>query len=547
MNPRYTFLLIALFSSASLFAQSTLTRVYEIFEAKCTGCHGHVDPEAGLDLEGVGATANERALDVYGHLFGVIPANADAAAKGFQYIYPGRPDRSFLFRKVNHGLEPLIELGAAEGDPMPKDEPPLSEVERELIRQWVLFGAKPVQTVIDEQLLVDYYGGQGLASFDTPPPPPDPSEGFQIKMGPFFLAPAGEPLDEREFFQKYELDLPEALEVYRMELLFSSYSHHFILFDYDSPSVAQNVAPGFRPEPYHQGISYTAAVQEPTDLLLPQGTAFLWGENMVLDLNSHYINYSANQVYQAEVYVNVYTQPSGTAAQEMQTTLFANFDIYIPNDGDLHTFSKTVNSNSGEVFLWGLMGHTHKYGKGYKVYRRTGGQQGELLYDASCPQGIPGCVSPYFDYQHIPMRLFAPLQPLTINPANGFIHEASWLNYGPEDVWYGPTSDDEMMLLVAMFTFDDEGVVIADAKETAHSLPGVRVSPNPADDRLVVSLPENTGPVELQLFDALGRQVLKQEGAGTMEVSRNNLPAGWYLYRVRDEDGRLAVGKIVFE
>ncbi|MCB0683650.1 MAG: hypothetical protein KDC32_22530, partial [Saprospiraceae bacterium] len=64
-----------------------------------------------------------------------------------------------------------------------------------------------------------------------------------------------------------------------------------------------------------------------------------------------------------------------------------------------------VNSNSGEVFLWGLMGHTHKYGKGYKVYRRTGGQQGELLYDASCPQGIPGCVSPYFDYQHIPMRL----------------------------------------------------------------------------------------------------------------------------------------------
>ena len=188
-----------------------------------------------------------------------------------------------------------------------------------------------------------------------------------------------------------------------------------------------------------------------------------------------------------------------------------------------------------------------KLGRDHRNGRRTGGQQGELLYDASCPQGIPGCVSPYFDYQHIPMRLFAPLQPLTINPANGFIHEASWLNYGPEDVWYGPTSDDEMMLLVAMFTFDDEGVVIADAKETAHSLPGVRVSPNPADDRLVVSLPENTGPVELQLFDALGRQVLKQEGAETLEVSRNNLPAGWYLYRVRDEDGRLAVGKLVFE
>ena len=75
-------------------------------------------------------------------------------------------------------------------------------------------------------------------------------------------------------------------------------------------------------------------------------------------------------------------------AQEMHTELLINYDIPIPNNSNTITHTQHVNPNFGEIYVWGLMGHTHQYGTGYKVYERLpGGQQGELIYDASCPLG----------------------------------------------------------------------------------------------------------------------------------------------------------------
>lgn len=541
-------LLLLLHGAFLLSAQSTTVRVYEIFQEKCQSCHSQAAPAAGLDLEGAGATLEARALDVRGNLFNITPSNSYAASQGYKHIYPGRPDRSFLFRKVNLGMEPSIVLHPDEG--APKDNPELSDLEKELIRQWVLFGAPANGAVVEEQLLVDFYNGQGQKSFPNPPAAPSPGEGFQLKMGPFYLAPSGQPNDELEFFLKHELQLPNDVEVNRMEILMSGYSHHFILYNFTSTGAANNVPHGLRTEALHQDIGLFAAVQEATDLDLPEGTAFTWADNLVLDFNSHYINYSAGQVYQSEAYINVYTQPVGTAAQEMQASLLANTDIFIPNNGDMVSYTQTINYNLGEVYLWGVMGHTHKYGEGYKVYKRVNGQQGDLIYDASCAQGIPGCVSPFFDYQHIPMRYFEPLKPVQMNFANGLIHEASWINNGPTPLTFGPTSDDEMMVLILMYTLDSAGVVIADAGELPRPSPvSVSVQPNPLSDGALFAFSEPVENAAFRLFDAAGSLRAAVDGIQGREwyFERGGLPDGIYFYDLKEESGVRARGKLILQ
>lgn len=538
---------VLMLCAGALFGQSsTGMRVYEIFQEKCISCHNPVDLTAGLDLEGSGATVDLRYADVYNNIVNVAPANSVAASKGDRYIYPGRADRSFLFRKVNHDLDPTLTLETGEGAPMPNYQPALSETDRELIRQWILYGAPSSGTVVDEQIIEAFYSGQGEASFATPPPAPDPSEGFQIKMGPFFLKPAGQAGSEYEYFTKYELTLPDDVEVNRMDIMMSGYSHHFLLYNFNTPASAAGIPAGLRLDPFHQDIGLVAAVQEATDLALPQGTAFIWPNDYVLDLNSHYINYSASLIYQAETYINVYTQPLGTAAQEMYTSLVANGDIYIPNTGDEVSFTQTISPNLGEVYLWGMMGHTHRYGTGYKVYKRTQYQQDYLLYDAACPQGIPGCITPFFDYQHIPMRYFEPLKPLLMNFANGIIHEASWINDGPEPVWFGPTSEDEMMVMILMYTLDSAGVVISSDRPVEKPLEGVTVMPNPASNEVFFTLPPDAGNITLQLYDPAGilKFAVETPSSAPVQLDRSALPAGIYFYRILDEQGRVASGKL---
>lgn len=543
MKQAITFLIFVLFSAA-LPAQSTGLRVYQILQEKCAQCHSNAAPEAGLDLQGTGTTESARALQVYNNLVDVTPANATAAAKGHAYIYPGRADKSFLFRKINRGLEPTLGLDEEENQPMPPyGQPQLSDVEKELIRQWILFGAPLNETVVDEAILEDYYNGNALMSFpDGPPEAPAASEGFQIKQGPFYLAP----IEEVEYFQKYELDLPEDMEVSRLDIKIGTYSHHMIVYDFN-PGGDNAIPPGLRLNADHSNIGLVAAIQEPTDLRLPQGTAFVWDNQLVLDLNSHYINYSATANYQAEVYINVYTQPAGTAAQEMHTQLISNFDIYIPNNGNPTSYNQHITYNLGEIYLWGVMGHTHQYGTGYKVYERLpGGQQGDLIYDAACTQGIPGCISPFFDYQHIPMRYFEPLHPVTMGSPYGLIHQASWINDGPSPVAFGPTSEDEMMVMVLMYTEDITGVV--STEEVADKQPQSHVFPNPATGVATFKWPGNEGRQQVQLLDSNGQLVLESSGNGNLHtVDISSLPAGLYFYRMTNDKGVGQAGKLVIK
>jgi len=118
MKQLFTFLLLSLLS-LSAFSQSTSLRVYEIFQENCVSCHSNANPRAGLNLEGNGSTLAAKALSVYNNLVGVTSGNNTAAAKGYQLIHPGRVDKSFLFKKINQGLDLDMELESGENDPMP--------------------------------------------------------------------------------------------------------------------------------------------------------------------------------------------------------------------------------------------------------------------------------------------------------------------------------------------------------------------------------------------------------------------------------------------
>ncbi len=531
--------------------QATNLVVYQILQQRCAGCHSHTDPEAGLDLEGAGATVEERAQAVRNNIVGIAPANTYASGQGFRQIYPGRTDRSYLFRKINGGLEPTFSLSTDEGEQMPPaGEPAMSNEEKELIRQWILFGAPETGEVVDPQVINDYYNVNGLEAFATPPPAPDPSEGFQMKVGPFFLRPAGQPGDELEYFTKYEIDLPTNIEVNRVDMQISGYSHHIVVYQFTDQEAADATPPGFRLDANHSDLTLLATAQEAADVHLPQGTAYFWDAGITLDLNSHYINYSANNTYKAEAYINVYTQPAGTAIQEMLTTIVPYPWIYIPNDGDIYSFSDAL-TYPDEAYLWAIGAHTHKYGTGYKIWKRLpDGEKGDLLYDGACGGGQPGCASPWFDYQHIPVRLFHHLE--YIDMSDGIIHEATYINDGPEPVWWGNTSDDEMMLFGVMYVLDTTGLDLPTSvlESPQATLEGVSVFPNPVDQMAVFDFPVTAeAPFQVRLYDVLGEEVHRSpEIQGyNYELDRRGIATGMYMYRVLDAAGQWMSGKLYVE
>ena len=547
MKKKLLFLVLPLILPFLLRGQSVaFTKVYSIFQTKCAPtCHSNATKSGGLDLEGNGT---DKSGVVFNALVNVTPINATASSKGHKRVYPGRVDKSFLFHKINGDFDTYYPaLTATEGSSMPKEGTALTKVEKEIIRQWILYGANKTAVIPDDRIRA-YYDtvGKALAAFNVPPAAPAATEGFQIKMGPFFLAPNGQVGKELEYYQKWELNMASDMEVNRIDHIISSSSHHFLIYNFNKPTDATNIPAGLRLNANHSNINLVSAVQERLDLKLPPKTAFIWEKNRVLDLNSHYINYSSAHVYKAEAFLNIYTQPIGTARQEMKTILIPNTFIFIPNNNQTVSFRQPIaNSGMGKIFLWAVVGHTHKYGTGYKVFRRnTDGSDGELFYDASCPGGIPGCPAPNYDYQHIPMRYFLPLNPLSMT--TGFTHEATWKNNGPAGVIFGPTSEDEMQVMIAMYTSDTTG--LARSKEITE-IEDVSVFPNPATDKLTFKMPPSVYRSNFTLFDVLGRIV--QQGnliVGQMfDIERHGLQSGVYLYRLEDQDGRVKMGKVFYK
>ena len=204
-------------------AQSTYMQVYSILQSNCTnGCHTVGNP-CNLVLTGDSAT-------VYNLLVNQPPVNATALAAGNLLVDPGNPRNSFLFLKINQGLDQMISLRAGEGMTMPDSNVSMTLTQREMVRQWINYGGKDTGTFVDMALIDSfYYNPTDTAEHRiTPLTPPDSTLGYQLHFGPIFMASGV----EFEYNNKYFLNNPATIDVHRMQVYENPETHHFAIYDF---------------------------------------------------------------------------------------------------------------------------------------------------------------------------------------------------------------------------------------------------------------------------------------------------------------------------
>jgi hypothetical protein len=544
---KYLSIVFLCFLSSTIYTQDIYEDVYNVFQNNCMPCHNSATQTANLDLEGVGANTAQKMADVYAKLYKQTPANSVATANKNFLIYPGDPYKSFLYRKMDHGLTAGLQLETGEGTDMPIYSFMIDK-EIELVRQWILYGAQETGAAFDKTLMEDYYDNGGVESVANPPMPPAPGEGFQIHLGPYYVEPGG----EIEYFSKYDLLLDSDLEIHKIQTEMGSFSHHFIVYKFSSTfgNVDPNLVPyGMREGQDFDGREFVSVDQYSNTLTVPEGAAFLWDQESVLDLNTHYINYSSTQVLKCEVFYNVYTQATGTANQIMEVNLIPNTNIPIPNDNIPVTFENTFQLGADvELFIWGLTSHTHSYGKDFNIYKKTSfDTRGEQIYDAGCANGIPGCNIEDFDYSHLPIRFFSPFE--IVNIQDGLEAEATFQNDGPVPVDWGFTSADEMMIFIAFYLTDTTGVDMSSSvvntsikgKEEIHNF---KLYPNPIDNILNFEV-KNGEAYSIEVYDVNGKKLLDKMATEDASFDVSNWTDGLYLYLLKKDDKFIAQGKFL--
>ena len=100
-------------------------RIQPIFTTACAGCHS----EGGLaDLSGI---ALRLTADVS---YSLLVSQQSVQRPDLTLVVPGDPDSSLLFLKISSDTPPV-------GARMPRSAPPLSQLEIDLIRDWIDEGA----------------------------------------------------------------------------------------------------------------------------------------------------------------------------------------------------------------------------------------------------------------------------------------------------------------------------------------------------------------------------------------------------------------------
>lgn len=444
-------LLVATFAignTTATQAQTTWGAVHSILQTKCASCHSGATPAANLDFSGTAA-------QVYDELIDITPDNTAAAAKGQKLVRKGYPYRSFLMRKVGQGgfvhAQDGGTLDANEGSYMPTYPAtyPLTDPERELIRQWILAGAPETGSPVNINTINQYYSEGGLTPV-TRPEAPDPSEGFQIHLGPIFL-PAN---DEKEYGIKYDPELPDNIEIKSLDVEMNQQSHHFILYKWGN-NASNNTSDGLREisfsnNPFLENNELMAVWQYSEHQRLPAGTAFKWDENSVLDLNFHIANYSNSQIMPTDMYMNVYTQPNGTAIKEMKSELLfytgtgpIPLFFTIPANVNNYALQEPIN-NPVQWNIWTLSPHTHSLGIDFDIFRLNPDNQtpGEQIFEGS-ENGV-------YDWSHPKIDRYEPFLELAAN--EGLYHRALYDNPSSSPVTFGLTTDKEMMISIVQYT-----------------------------------------------------------------------------------------------
>lgn len=390
-------------------AAATFARIQaEVFDASCTSssCHAAIGRAGDLVLEGEAS---------YDALIGVTPSNPIAAAGGMQRVYPGDPDRSFLYMKLAHGLTDGMGLS------MPWGGPYLDESSLEVIRAWIRAGAPREGRVPGDDGRPLGTDGDGD---DIVLPPPE--RGVQIAVTARAI-----PLGEEETACHY-LKLPSDvdLDVDRIQIAVSGGSHHIHLYRPFDPSF--EVPDGF--EVCNTAVDFdvwelVAATQLPrSDWQLPEGVAFHLRAGEQVLVQTHFVNIGSLATEgEGRVLMNLVEAEPGSVVHYAGSIFGQDRDVFVPARS-MHTESADCVFPN-QITLMAMTGHYHFRGRTFtsekldanrlpvaEVYRHEG-------YDDPLFLTYEGPTAPRF------------------SPGEGLRWTCTWVNNTDTDFEFGPFTD----------------------------------------------------------------------------------------------------------
>lgn len=395
----------------------------QVFDASCSSssCHSTQTRAGGLSLV---------AGESYANLVNVDPANEQARAKRWQRVMPGKPDSSFLMKK-------LTGTGPNEGSLMPWGTSGLSSIKIDAMRAWIKAGASETAHVADAPNL--YTAPPESEPAFVPPAAPPPDEGFQVSVGPFYI----EPGKEREIYSTVNVDLPADYTINRIVIKQPEGSHHFIVYRWKTgpppPAGIRDFDP--RLPSSFEGIlnrEFVGGTQTPEITIeFPEGVGIPLPTNVTFDLNSHFVNTNGKSSLKAEVYINFYRAPAGSVIHKAKVLFENNLFIDIPPGA-----TKTEGANwiaGRETHIIALSSHVHRHGKRFKISRIQNNQIGETVYE-NLEWDNPHTV--YFN------------PPLVIHQGDGLRYEGTYVNDDkPFALRFGFSAEDNEMCIMTGYYY----------------------------------------------------------------------------------------------
>ncbi len=282
----FIFLLLPLsLLNTSVKAQRTFAQIYQIIHTGCTAsaCHDGSVPTFNGKLS----------IDsFYTAIINASPINPAADSAHYKLIAPGDVQRSFMLRKLAHGISDGLDITIPYGNPMPSGLPALPNNEIELLRQWIMMGAPETGTVVDTALINSYYRNGGID--DTYSPHTPPANGEQIYFGVFLR-----PDSEVEYSYKYNSFFQSAVEVDTITTMLPANDYDFVIGVFQTGQDG-SYPWGLRPLTLGSFASMQYSIGAGPGLreyALPYGSAFYYPAGQVFDLDLHVRNPSHDSIY----------------------------------------------------------------------------------------------------------------------------------------------------------------------------------------------------------------------------------------------------------
>ncbi|MSP91313.1 MAG: hypothetical protein EXR79_05865 [Myxococcales bacterium] len=259
-------------------------------------------------------------------------------------------------------------------------------------------------------------------------------------------------------------------------------SHHLIVYRSDAKD---EVLEPFECTPFAETLSgdnvplLISQVSAET-FKLPPGVAFKFVKNQMIRLESHYFNYSTEEVT-AHGDVEFHTLQAQDFKHEADLIFYGSPDFNIPK-------GKTYSTPWNFIDVWpdtkvfALTGHTHKLGTNVEIAHYDGTtptapKPEQVVYP---PKGEP------YSWEEPPTAHFEP--PTTFKPGHGLAYRCTWNNTTDQNVGFGESANKEMCFLWGYY-FPSKGYrMCINPGKWANRAPGLITDPVCCPDSAICPL-----------------------------------------------------------